>query len=68
MMAEAAMKEVANSKLRRLLTHYNSFNRMDAQVSDPGLFSKAPSRRGSPRWRARATILGVGDTGVAAKY
>ena len=51
MAQEAALKEVANSKLRRLLAHNKTFNCTDIKVGDTVLFYKAPHRKSHPRWR-----------------
>ena len=44
MAQEAALKEMARSKLRRQLAHDRSFNRADAEVGDSVLLYKAVNR------------------------
>ena len=65
---EAALKEAANSKLRRLLAYDKSCNRANIAIRDPAPFYKAQSRKSTPRWRALAEILGIGETGVTATF
>ena len=43
---EAALREIANSKLRRILAFNNSFDSVDVEVGDEFLFYKALSREG----------------------
>ena len=40
---EAALKEIANAKLRRILAFNNSFDSADVAAGDEVLFYKAPS-------------------------
>ena len=42
---EAALKEIANSKLRRILAFNNSFESVDVKVGDEVLFYKAPTKK-----------------------
>ena len=44
MAQEAALKEVANSKLRRQMAHNKTFNCTDIKVGDTVLFYEAPRR------------------------
>ena len=53
--------EVANSKLRRLVSHNQSFNCTDIAIGGSVLLKKAQSRKRSPRWRGPAKILGFDD-------
>ena len=68
MAQEAALKEVAKSKLRRLLAYNKTFNCADIKVGDSVLFYKAPHRKSQPRWRGPAPVLDVDETGVMVKY
>ena len=45
---EATLREVANSKLRRLLAHNQTFSCAEIDVGDMVLFFKAQSRKSSP--------------------
>ena len=54
----AAMKEVANSKWRRLLPY------TDVRRGASALFYETVRRKSAPRWRGPAEILGRGETGV----
>ena len=65
---EAAIKEFANGKLRRILLFNNSFDSADVRVGDVVLFYKAPSRKSSPRWRGPATVLLLGDSGATLSF
>ena len=68
MAQEAALKEIANSKLRRLLAFNKTFNCTDVKVGDSVLFYKAPHRKSHPRWRGPAVVLDIDDTGALVKY
>ena len=56
---EAALKEIANSKLRRLLAYNKTFDCVDIKVGDTVHVFKAPQRKSNPRWRGTATILDI---------
>ena len=45
---EATLREVANSKLRRISAHNQTFNCAEAAVGDMVLFYKTPYRKSSP--------------------
>ena len=65
---EAALKEIANSKLRRLLAYNKTFDSVDVKVGDEVLFYKAPQKKSNPRWRGPATILDIDESGVVLKF
>ena len=65
---EAALKDIANSILRRLLAFYKSFTCADAKVGDAALFFEAQSKRTNPRRRRPAPILEIDETGVTARF
>ena len=65
---EAALKEVANSKLPRLLATYKSFRCTDVAIGDSVLSYTVQSRKGSPRRRGPAKILDVGETGMTITF
>ena len=65
---EAAMKEIANSKLRRLLAYNKTFECTDIKMGDTVLFYKSPHRKSHPRWRGPAKILDIDETGVTVKF
>ena len=50
MAQEAAMKGIANSKIRRILAFNNSFESVDVKAGDEVLFYKAPTKKSVPRW------------------
>ena len=54
---EATLKEVANSKLRRLLARNKTFNCADVDIGDMVLCYKAQNRKSLPRWRGPAKSL-----------
>ena len=62
------MKEVASSKLRRLLAYNKTFHCADNKVGDLVLFYEAPRQKSQPRWRGPALILDIDETGATAKY
>ena len=63
MAREAASKEVANSKLRRLLAYNKSFNCADVKIGDAVLLNKSTNKKSSPRRRGPAKILDIDETG-----
>ena len=65
---EAALKEIADSKLRILLAYNKTFDSVDIKVGDGVLFYKAPQKTSSPRWRGPATILDIDESGVVLKF
>ena len=56
MAQEAALKEVATSKLRRLLAYNESFNSTGVQIGDTVLFYGSAKRNSAPHWRGPAKI------------
>ena len=68
MAPEAALKEIANSKLRRLLAFNKSFNCADIEIGETVLFYMAQSKKGAPRWRGPVLILGSDGAGVTLKF
>ena len=68
MAQEAALKEFANTRLRRLSGFNKSFARADVQIGDTALFFKAQGKRSAPRRRSPALILGIDETGATAKF
>ena len=65
---QAALKKIANSKLRCLLAQKNSFNCANIAITDSVLFEEAQNRRISPRWRVLAKISGVEVAGVKVTF
>ena len=65
---EATLKEVANSKLRRLLARNKTFNCAEIDVGDMVLFYKAQSRKSAPRWRGPAKVLEIDDSEVTVSF
>ena len=69
MMAQgAALEEIANSRLRRLLAYNKSFVRTDLKIASSALPYTAQRKKGGPRWRGPALISDVDETGAAAKF
>ena len=54
---EAALKGVANSKLRRLLARKKSFECTEVRIGHAALFYNAMNREGATRLRDPAKIL-----------
>ena len=65
---EAALKEIAKSKLRRLLARNKTFDCVDIKVGDLALFYKAPQKKSNPRWRSPATASDIDGSGVTLKF
>ena len=65
---EAALKEVANRKLRRLLACNKSSNCADFKIGDSVLFYKTPDRKRTRKWRGTACISDIDETGETARY
>ena len=64
LLREAALKESANNKLRRLLAYDRSFDCADVKVGDLALPYKCVDLESAPRWRRPTAILRFGETGV----
>ena len=65
---EPTLKEIAKSKLRRLLAHNKTFYCAEIDVGDMALFCKAQNRKSSPRWRGPAKVLEIDETGVNVSF
>ena len=65
---EAARKEIAESRLRRLLDHNRSLGRAGVLAADAVSHHKMVGRRGAPKWRRPAVVLHVDEAGVAATF
>ena len=68
MAEEAALKEAANSKLKRHLAYNKTFNCADAENGDAILFNKAPNWKCRPKWGGPARVLEIDETGETAQY
>ena len=69
MMAQkAALREVANRKLRSLLAYNESFRREDVLIGYAAPFNKAAKKKSTTRWRGPAKILDIDDTGATVKF
>ena len=64
---EAALKEIANSRPRRLLAYNKTFDCVGIKVGDSALCYKAPHKKSNARWTGSATILDIDESGVALK-
>ena len=65
---EATLKEVTNSKLRRLLARNKTSNCTEIDVGEMALFYKAQSRKNLPRRRGPARVLEIDESGVAVSF
>ena len=65
---QAALKEVAAAKLRRLLAYNMSFRSTDVQIGDAVLFYRAMNRKSAPRWRGLTKIADIDGAGVAVEF
>ena len=68
MAQEAALKEIAGSRLRRFLAFNKSFNCTVSQIGYAVLSYKAHGKKSAPRRRGPALISDIDDTGVTAKF
>ena len=68
MSQQAAQKDVANCKLRRLLAYDKSLYRAFAEVGGAALSYKAANRKITPRRRGPAKISDIDETGVTARF
>ena len=68
MAQEAALKEIADSRLRRLLAFNRSLTCTDAKIGCAALFYKARSKKSAPRRRGRALISDIDETGAAVAF
>ena len=65
---EATVKEVANSKLRRLRAYNKSYNSLDINIGDSALFFESRGRNSLPRWREPAEFLDADETGATVTF
>ena len=68
MAQERALKEKANSRLRRLLALNKSFTYADVKIGDAVLFYKAQNKKSTPRRRGPTLILDIEGTGATVKF
>ena len=68
MAQEAALKEVANSKLRSLLAYNQSFICADVKIGDTSLLRKSTNKKSAPRRRGPAQVLDIDETGATVKF
>ena len=68
MAREAALKEIANSRLRRLLGFNKSITCADVKIGDTVLFYKARRKESAPRRRGPALISDIYDTGATVEF
>ena len=66
--ARSALKEIANSKLRRLLAYNITFGCVDIKVGDLVPVYKAPQPKSNPRWRGPAAILDIDESGATLEF
>ena len=68
MAREAALGEVADSKLRRPLANNKSSNRTDVKIGDTALFFKITRKKSAPLRRYPAKILDIDEAGATVKF
>ena len=68
MTQKAALKEIANSRLRKLLALNKSSTCTDTQIGDAVLFYKAQSRKSAPQWWSPTLISDIDETGATVKF
>ena len=64
---DAALKQMTDCTMSRLLARNRSFDCADVKVGDSALFLKGVIRRRAPRRRGPAVILYFDDTGVTVR-
>ena len=65
---ESESEGKASSNLRRLLARKKAFNCAEADIGDMELFYKAQNRKGLPRWRGPAKVIGMDESGVTVTF
>ena len=65
---EVALKEIAKSKLRRLLGRNQSFKCTVVTVGASALIYARVIRKSAPRWRGPPVILEIDEPGVTVKF
>ena len=65
---EAALKKVANRKLRRLLAYNTTFDCAEIEISESALFYKTNNRKSMSKCAGTARIQESGETGVTVRY
>ena len=68
MAQEATLKEITNSRLRRLLAFNKSFTCTDVKTGDTVLFSNAKRKKSAPRRRGPVLISDIDEAGATAKF
>ena len=68
MAQEAALKEAASGRLRRMLALNKSFTCTYAKIGAAGLVFKAQSKKSAPQRRGPALMLDIDATGATAKF
>ena len=68
MAQEAAFKEVANRKLRRLLAYSGSFDCSFVKIGNSVLFYGAANHKSAPRRSSPAKMSDIDGTGATAKF
>ena len=68
MAQEAALKEIANSGLRRLLAFNKSPTCPDVKIGDTALSYMAQKKKCTPRRRGPVLILDIDEAGVTVKF
>ena len=61
---EAALEELAASKLRRPLGRNRAFQRAEIEAGNSVYYVKEIGRKSNPKWRGPAAIPDIGETGV----
>ena len=65
---EATLKDIAKSKLRRLLARNKTPNCAEIDVGDMAIFYKAQNRKSSLRWGGPAKVQEIDETGVTVSF
>ena len=68
MAQESALREVADSKLRRLPAYAKNSTCADVENGDSVLLYKAPNRGSHPKWGCPVYALDIDETRVSERY
>ena len=64
----ATQREMANSKLRRLLARKKTLQITEIAMGGSAIFYEQIGRVRVPKWRSPAAILDIGEVGVTVKF
>ena len=66
--ADAALREVADLKVRRFLAYNKTFSCTEIEIGGSARFYGTPNRGSAPKCKGPARILDIDEMGTTAKY